>query len=65
MWMLTVTLCLATGPDAECTRMVRYIETPAECHKIGRAHITYLEKSIAPKVKVIFASASCERGLDM
>jgi len=65
MWMLTVTLCLATGPDAECTRMVRYVETQAECREVGRAHVEYLKQSTAPRVRVIFSSASCNRGLDM
>lgn len=64
MILLAVTLCLATGGEADCQRTVRHVEDFAECRKVGKAMADYLTESEAPGVKVIFVGMTCKKGLD-
>ncbi|WHZ35733.1 hypothetical protein [Sagittula sp. MA-2] len=64
MWLLTITICLAQGQEAECQRHTQIFNDALECRKIGKAYQEYVGASEVPGVKLLFIGGTCTKGKD-
>lgn len=64
MWLLTLTICVASNQGAQCRAYRQHFPDVIECIAMSHAHSEYAKAAAGPGKTIIYAGMSCEPGTD-